>query len=301
MQWLNYHHLLYFWTAVREGGIQAASRRLRLAHPTVSVQIKQLEESLGYQLFDRSHRKLELTEAGQLAYRYADEIFSLGNELVDALEGQPTGRPLRLSVGISDVMPKLVVRNLLDPALRLQVPVRLACSEDRFDRLLGGLATHSLDVVLSDTPCPPSSGVKAFNHLLGECGMTFFAHRKLAPKLRRTFPQSLTGAPMLMPAEGTSVGRAIRQWCESYELRPDVVAEFDDSALMKTFGQDGVGLFPVPSVVEAEVKQQYGVHVIGRTDEIRARFYAISSERRLKHQAVSAICEAARTQLFGGD
>ncbi|MGB5368772.1 MAG: LysR substrate-binding domain-containing protein [Polyangiales bacterium] len=179
--------------------------------------------------------------------------------------------------------------------------MRLACAEDRFDWLLGGLATHSLDVVLSDTPCPPSSGVKAFNRLLGECVMTFFAHRKLAPKLHRTFPQSLTGAPMLMPAEGTSVGRAIRQRCESYERRPDVFAEFDDSALMKTFGQDGLGLFPIPWVIEAEVKQQYGVHVIGRTDEIRARFYAISSERRLKNQAASAICEAARQQLFGED
>ena len=301
MQWLNYHHLLYFWTAVREGGIQAASRRLRLAHPTVSVQIKQLEDALGYQLFDRSRRKLELTEAGRLAYRYADEIFSLGRELIDALEGQPAGRPVRLSVGISDVMPKLVVRNLLEPALRLDTPVRLTCSEDRFDRLLGELATHSLDVVIADTPCPPSSGVKAFNHLLGECGMTFFAHPSLAPKIRRTFPQSLTGAPMLMPSTGTSVGRAVAQWCERNELRPEVVAEFDDSALMKTFGQDGVGVFPIPSIVEAEVKRQYGVHVVGRTDEIRARFFAISPERRLKNPAVSAICEAARQDLFGSN
>lgn len=298
MQWLNYHHLLYFWTVVREGGIQAASRRLRLAHPTVSVQIKQLEEALGYQLFDRSHRKLELTEAGHLAYRYADEIFSLGREMLDVLEGQPAGRPLRLSVGISDAMPKLVVRNLLEPALRLSTPVRLVCSEERFDNLLGGLATHSLDVVLADMPCPPTSGVKAFNHLLGECGLTFFAHRTLAPKLRRTFPQSLTDAPMLMPTQGTSLGRAVVQWFESQGVRPEVVAEFDDSALMKTFGQDGVGVFPTPSVMEVEVKRQYGVHVVGRTDEIRARFYAISPERRLKNPAVSAICEAAREELF---
>ncbi len=301
MQWLNYHHLLYFWTVVREGGIQAASRRLRLAHPTVSVQIKQLEENLGYQLFDRSHRKLELTEAGHLAYRYADEIFSLGREMLDVLEGQPAGRPLRLSVGISDAMPKLVVRKLLEPALRLSTPVRLVCSEERFDRLLGGLATHSLDVVLADMPCPPTSGVKAFNHLLGECGLSFFAHRALAPKLRRNFPHSLSDAPMLMPTEGTSLGRAIVQWFESHGVRPEIVAEFDDSALMKTFGQDGVGVFPTPSVMEAEVKRQYGVQVVGRTDEIRARFYAISPERRLKNPAVSAICDAAREELFASD
>lgn len=298
MQWLNYHHLHYFWMAVREGGIQAASKRLRLAHPTVSVQIKQLEEALGAPLFDRSHRKLELTETGRLVYRYADEIFSLGKEMLDVLGGTPPHRPVQLSVGISDVMPKLVVRNLLEPALKLETPVRLVCSEDRFDRLLADLATHSLDVVLADTPCPPSSGVKVFNHLLGECGMTFFAHRRLAPKLRRSFPRSLTGAPMLLPAQTTSVGRAVLQWCETHGLRPNVVAEFDDSALMKTFGQDGVGVFPIPSIVEGEVKRQYGVHVVGRTDEIQARFYAISPERRIKNPAVSAISEAARQELF---
>ena len=164
MNWLNYHHFMYFWLAVREGGIQAASRKLRLAHPTVSVQIKQLEESLGHPLFDRSRRQLRLTETGELAFRYADEIFSLGQEFLDALEGHSTDRPVRLAVGVSDVMPKLIVRQLLDPALRLDSPVRLQCSEDRFDRLLGELATHRLDVVLADTPCPPGSGVKAFRH-----------------------------------------------------------------------------------------------------------------------------------------
>ena len=299
MQWLNYHHLLYFWMTVREGGIQAASRRLRLSHPTVSVQIKQLEEALGYDLFDRSRRKLELTEAGHLAYRYADEIFSLGQELLDALGGQPVDRPVRLAVGVSDALPKLVVRNLLDPALRLSTPVRLECSEDRFDRLLGELGTHRLDVVLADTPCPPTSGVKAFNHLLGECGVSFFAERSLAAKVRRGFPGSLDGTPMLMPTGSTSLGRGVLQWCESQDVRPHIVAEFDDSALMKTFGQDGVGVFPTPSVMEVEVKRQYGVQVVGRAEEIRARFYAISPERRLKNPAVMAICETARQEMFG--
>ena len=297
-QWLNYHHFMYFWLAVREGGIQAASRKLRLAHPTVSVQIKRFEESLGHPLFDRSRRKLELTEAGQVAFRYADEIFSLGQEFLDALSGQPAGRPVRLAVGTSDVMPKLIVRSLLDPALHLDTPVRLTCTEDRFDRLLGELATHRLDVVLADTPCPPGSGVKAFNHLLGECGVAFFAAPKLASKLRADFPGSLDGAPMLIPASDTALGRGVMQWCESTGLRPEVVAEFEDSALMKAFGQDGVGVFPLPVVTEADVKRQYGAEVVGRADEIRARFYAISPERRLKNPAVVAICEAAREELF---
>lgn len=295
---LNYHHFMYFWLAVREGGIQAASRTLRLAHPTVSVQIKQLEEQLGHSLFDRSRRTLELTEAGQLAFRYADEIFSLGQEFLDALEGQPVDRPVELVVGVSDVMPKLLVRKLLDPALHLDTPVRLMCSEDRFDRLLGALATHDVDVVLADTPCPPGSGVKAFNHLLGECAVTFFAAKSLAPRIRARFPESLDGAPMLMPASDTALGRAVTQWCESRGIRPEVVAEFNDSALMKAFGQDGVGVFPFPQLTEADVKHQYGVQVVGRVDEIHARFYAISPERRLKNPAVVAVCETARDELF---
>ena len=211
MQWLNYHHFMYFWMTAREGGVKPASRKLRLSHPTISVQIKQLEQSLGVQLFDRSGQKLALTESGQLAYRYAEEIFSLGQEFLEALSGRPQGRAARLAVGISDAMPKLVVRNLLDPALRLAEPVHLVCSEDRYDRLLGELATHRLDVILADTPLPPTSGVKAFNHLLGECGVTFFAEKKLASKLRPGFPRSLDGAPLLVPTSTTSLGRALPQ------------------------------------------------------------------------------------------
>ena len=296
--WLNYHHFMYFWMTVREGGIQAASRKLRLAHPTVSVQIKRLEENLGHALFDRSRRKLELTEAGEMAYRYADEIFSLGREFVDALNGQAPGDTVRLAVGTSDVMPKLVVRSLLDPALHLDTPVRLMCTEDRFDRLLGELAMHRLDVVLADAPCPPGSGVRAFNHLLGECGVTFFATRRLAAELRRGFPGSLDGAPMLFPSAETAIGRAVRQWFESEQIRPNVVGEFDDSALMKAFGQSGLGVFPMPSVSEADVKKQYGAEIVGRVETLRARFYAISPERRLKNPAVVAICDTAREAIF---
>lgn len=296
--WLNYHHFMYFWMTVREGGIQAASRKLSLAHPTVSVQIKRLEENLGHALFDRSRRKLELTEAGEMAYRYADEIFSLGREFVDALNGQAPGDTVRLAVGTSDVMPKLVVRSLLDPALHLDIPVRLMCTEDRFDRLLGELAMHRLDVVLADAPCPPGSGVKAFNHLLGECSVTFFATRRLAAELRAGFPGSLDGAPLLFPSAETALGRAVRQWFESEGIRPNVVGEFDDSALMKAFGQSGLGAFPMPSVSEADVKKHYGAEIIGRAETLRARFYAISPERRLKNPAVVAICETAREAIF---
>jgi LysR family transcriptional activator of nhaA len=296
--WLNYHHYLYFWMAVREGGIQAASKKLRLAHPTVSVQIKRLEESLGHELFDRSRRKLELTEAGQLAYRYADQIFSLGQEFLHELSGQATASSVRLAVGASDVMPKLIVRTLLDPALHLETPVRLTCTEDRFDRLLGELAMHRLDVVLADTPCPPGSGVKAFNHLLGECGVAFFGTHEHAKTLRRGFPDSLDGAPMLLPAGDTALGRGVRQWLETRSIRPDVVAEFNDSALMKAFGQSGLGVFPLPVVTEDDVKRQYQCEKIGETDEIQACFYAISWERRLRNPAVVAICESAREELF---
>ena len=296
--WLNYHHFMYFWMTVREGGIQAASRKLRLAHPTVSVQINRLEESLGHAHFDRSRRRLELTEAGEMAYRYADEIFSLGREFVDALDGQAPGHTVRLAVGTSDVMPKLVVRSLLDPALHLDTPVRLMCTEDRFDRLLGELAMHRLDVVLADAPCPPGSGVKAFNHLLGECSVTFFATRRLGKELRAGFPGSLDGAPLLLPSAETALGRAVRQWFESEGIRPNVVGEFDDSALMKAFGQSGLGAFPMPSVSEADVKKHYGAEIIGRADTLRARFYAISPERRLKNPAVVAICETAREAIF---
>ena len=294
----NNHHFMYSWMTVRAGGIQPASRKLSHAHPTVSVQIKRLEENLGHALFDRSRRKLELTEAGEMAYRYADEIFSLGREFVDALNGQAPGDTVRLAVGTSDVMPKLVVRSLLDPALHLDTPVRLTCTEDRFDRLLGELAMHRLDVVLADAPCPPGSGVKAFNHLLGECSVTFFATRRLAAELRSGFPGSLEGAPLLLPSAETALGRAVRQWFESEEIRPNVVGEFDDSALMKAFGQSGLGAFPMPSVSESDVKKHYGAESIGQAEALRARFYAISPERRLKNPAVVAICETAREAIF---
>lgn len=299
MEWLNYHHLLYFWTVAREGSLAAASARLHLAQSTVSGQIRSLEESLGEKLFVRSGRRLVLTEMGRVVFRYAEEIFTLGRELRDAVQGRPVGRPLSLVVGVADVVPKLVARRLLEPALRLSEPIRLVCREDKPERLLAQLAVHELDVVLSDGPVDPSISVRAFSHLLGDCGVAFFAKPKLAAVHARRFPMSLDGAPMLLPTENTALRRSLDQWFAARGIRPSVVGEFEDSALLKVFGQTGLGIFPAPSVIAAEVQRQYQVRLVGRVDDVRERFYAISVERKLKHPAVIAISEEARHVLFG--
>ena len=300
MDWLNYHHLLYFWTVVREGGVAQAADKLKLSHPTVSTQVKQLERSLGEKLLEKKGRRLVLTEVGQIAYRYADEIFGLGRELVETVKGRPGVGPLRLVVGVAQAMPKLIVRRLLAPALELKdLPaVRLVCLEDRPEFLLAELAAMRLDLVLSDAPAPPSGPVRAFNHLLGECGVTIFGTRELAARYRRNFPRSLADAPLLLPSEGSQLRRALEQYFDQHGLRARLAGEFEDSALLKVFGQDGLGLFPVPSAIEAEVRSQHSVEVVGRLPEVRERFYAISVERRLKNPAVLAICEAARKRVF---
>jgi len=298
MEWLNYHHLLYFWTVVKEGGVAQAAKALRLAPPTISGQVRDLEESLELTLFDRVGRKLQVTDDGRVVFRYADEIFNLGRELLDTVKGRPTGRPLRLHVGISDVLPKLVCHDLLMPALRLPEPVQIVCHGDKTERLLAELAVQGLDLVLSDVPVGGNIKVRAFNHLLGECGLTFFATPDLARKYRRGFPHSLDGAPLLVPTEHSLVRRSLDHWLESIDVRPHLVAEFDDSGLLKSFGQGGEGIFGVPSVVEAGVRKQYGVQVVGRTEEVVERFYAITVERRIKHPAAVAISESAKQNLF---
>lgn len=298
MEWLNYHHLLYFWVVAREGGLVPAGKVLRLSHPTLSAQIHALEDRLGEKLFTKVGRRLALTEMGRVVYRYADEIFTLGRELVDTVKGRASGQPLRLDVGVVDVVPKLVVRRLLQPALGLPEPVRLVCHEDSFEKLLADLALHSLDIVISDAPVPPGSSVRAFNHLLGETSVSFFGTRRLANAYGRDFPASLDGAPMLLPLENLTLRRSLNRWFDRHAIKPHVVAEFEDSALMKVFGADGVGIFPAPKVMEKEVMAQYGVQMIGHVDEVRERFYAVSVERRLKNPAVVAISEAAREELF---
>jgi len=298
MEWLNYHHLLYFWTVARHGSVSAASDELRLAQPTVSGQLRMLEDALGEKLFHRVGRRMVLTDMGRTAFRYADEIFTLGRELIDVVKGRPTGRPVRLVVGVADAVSKLIAYRLLQPALQLPEPVRIVCREDRPERLLAELSVHGLDLVLSDAPVGPAIKVRAFNHLLGECGVGFFAAPGLAKRLAGRFPGSLHGAPMLLPTETTALRRALDQWFDAQGIRPQVVSEFEDSALLKVFGQQGLGVFPAPSAIDAEVRRQYGVRLVGTTTAVRERFYAISVERRLKNPAVVAICDAARETLF---
>jgi LysR family transcriptional activator of nhaA len=298
MEWLNYHHLLYFWSVAKEGGVAKAASKLRLAHPTVSGQIRALEHALGEKLFVKQGRRLVLTEMGTVVYGYADEIFALGRELMDTVKSRPTGGPLRLVVGIADVVPKLIVKKLLDPARTGPTQVRMVCREGKTERLLTELASHNLDVVISDSPLPAGSTVRAFNHLLGECGMSVFARKDLAARYRKRFPKSLNGAPMLLPIEATTQRRALDVWFDANGVRPKIEAEFDDSALLNVFGQDGAGLFAAPTAIEGFIKKHYEVALVGRLPEIRERFYAISIERRIRHPAVVAICQSAREELF---
>jgi LysR family transcriptional activator of nhaA len=298
MEWINYHHLLYFYTVAREGSMTRASRVLRLAQPTLSTQIRRLEESLDEKLFARQGRSLVMTEVGRVVYRYADEIFGLGREMLDTLRGRPSLRPARLQVGIADVVPKLVCYRLLEAGLAARDPVHLVLREGKTDALMTALANQGFDLVIADTPLGPHLHVRAFNHLLGDCGVAFFGTPKLVAQYRKGFPRSLDGAPMLLPTENTALRRSLEQWFQKLELRPRVVAEIEDSALLKVFGQHGAGLFPAPSIVAGDVRRQHRVHAVGATEEVRERFYAVTVERRITHPAVAAICEAAQRDLF---
>ena len=295
---LNYQHLLYFWTVVRKGGLMKASEELRLSAPTVSTQLKQLEERLGEKLLTKSGRGLVPTDAGQLVFRYADEIFGLGREMVDALKGRPTGRPLQLAVGVDDVLPKEVAHRLLQPAFQLGQALRIVCREASLERLVAELASHDLDVVLSDAPATPSLNVRAYNHHLGECGLVWMGAPSLAKERRQAFPSSLDGARVLLPTDDTAIRRSLDQWCEKVGVRPVVLGEFEDYALLREFGRAGSGLFPVPTVLALQFRRQYGVVRAGLADGVRYQFYAISVERRLRNPAVIAICDTARRELF---
>ena len=298
MEWLNYHHLLYFYTVAREGSVTKAAKVLRLAQPTLSAQIRRLEDSLGEKLFTRQNRGLVLTELGRVAYGYAEEIFGLGNEMLDTLRGRPSSRPARLNVGIADVIPKLVCYRLLESVLAGPDPVRLVLREGKTDDLLAALATQTFDLVIADTPLGPHLRVRAFNHLLGESGITFFATPALAARFKKGFPRSLDGAPLLLPTENTALRRALDQWFAELGVHPQIVAEIEDSALIKVFGQNGAGIFTAPTIIAREVRRHYGVLAIGATQAVRERFYAISVERRIKHPAVAAITAAAQQKLF---
>jgi LysR family transcriptional activator of nhaA len=298
MEWLNYHHLLYFWVVAREGSIARACRELNLAQPTISGQLRALEENLGEKLFNRIGRRLVLTETGQVVFQYAEEIFGLGRELTDVLKGRPRGRPIRLTVGISDLIPKLIAYRVLQPALALKEPIQLVCYEDQPDPLLLELSAHRLDLILSHTPAASSIPVRVFNHRLGSCGVSLFAASALASRYRKSFPARLDGAPFLLPVERSASRRALEQWFATEGIHPQVVGEFQDNALLGAFGQGGAGIFAAPTAIENEVRRLYRVNLVGRLDAVTEEFYAISAERKIKHPAVAAITEAARNQLF---
>lgn len=294
---LNHHHLFHFWTVVREGGVTRASERLHVSQPTISGQLRELEQALGEKLLARAGRTVVLTDIGRTVYRYADEMLALDRELLEAVKGRPT-RPGKLAVGVAMVVPKLVAYQMLEPALRLPEPIQLDCVQQSPKRLLAELAIFGLDVVLADAPAPPVVKVRAYSHLLGECGVSVFGTPRLAAAHRRGFPRSLDGAPFLLPSEDSALRFSLEEWFRKHRIRPRVVGTFEDSALLDAFGQAGAGLFAMPAAIEAEVGRQYRVRAVGRLDAVRQRFYAITVERKLRNPAVIAISERART-LFG--
>ncbi len=300
---LNLKHLRYFWSVVSHGTIARAAESLYLTPQTISGQLRELEQQVGAKLFKREGRQLVPTETGHMVFSYADEMFRLGLELQDVLAGRTPGNAITVKVGIAQVVPKLLTYRVLEPVLQLQETVGLVCHEAPLVDLLADLSVHKLDVVLADSPVSPALNIRAYNHPLGESGITFFGIAEQAATLAADFPNSLDGAPMLMPSGGSTLRRSLENWFDGHGIQPVVVAEFDDRALMKAFGERGTGVFTSPTAVEQDVLSKYGVEVIGRTDEIAERFYIISPERRIKHPAVTAITRAARSELFaaGGD
>lgn len=296
---MNYKHLHYFLQVARLGGVRRASEKLHLSPQAISGQIQMLEESLGTPLFIKSGRGLVLTDVGRVVRGYAEDIFSTGAELEAAVREHPLkGKVLEFRVGVVDAVPKTIACRLIEPASQLPEPVRIVCREWKLDTLLGELALHRLDLVISDAPIPSTVSVRAFNHRLGSCGVSFFAAPSLIASSRGSFPACLDGAPMLMPAEDSAVGQRLRAWLQAKSLQPRLVGECDDSALAKEFGRRGMGIFVGPTVLEPDIEKQYGVRALGATDEVFEEFFAISIERRITHPCVTAITEAARNELF---
>ena len=294
---INFKHLHYFWVVAKQGGIMRASENLHITPQTISGQIRLLEKQLGKPLFEKVGRNLEITETGRMVLSYADDIFSLGYELEETVKNTSKDRSQILRVGVADVIPKSIAYRLLEPALNLSEPIRFVCKENSLEALLGELALHKLDIIIADGPIPQRLGVKGYNHPLGECGISFLAAPKLTNTLSRDFPSNLTGAPFLMPSELSLVQAQLLQWLDRQHILPRIIGEFDDSALMKTFGQAGAGVFVVPTAIADEVASQFNVNILGKTDEIREQFFAITTERRLTNPALIAINQAARDWL----
>ena len=298
MEWLNYHHLLYFWSVAKHGSVRKACEELRLAQPTISAQIRVLEENLGERLFARSGRQLILTEMGKVAFRFAEDIFSLGQDLVNTVKGRSAGQSIHLTVGIADAVPKLLAAQILKPALKLSPRTHLICLENSLDRLLADLAIHRLDLVIADTTATPTVKVHVYNHLMGQSGVTLFATARVTTRYRRNFPRSLDGAPLLLPTSNATLRRLVDAWLVRKKLHPNIVGEFEDSATLKAIGHDGHGIFPGSTVMEKEICRQYQVRALGRLDGVKQDFYAITVARKLEHPAVRAIVEAARQELL---
>jgi LysR family transcriptional activator of nhaA len=300
MRHLNYGHLYYFWSVAREGSIARASQLLHVTPQTISGQLKLLEDDVGAKLFNRQGRRLMLSDTGRVIQQYADEIFTVGSELARVVRGQKPATPASLAIGITDSVPKLVAYRVLEGVLKLPERPRIQCHEGKLEPLLAELAIHGLDMVLSDSPLPAGLHVRAYSHLLGKSAVSFLARPQLARRLRRRFPHSLAEAPLLLPSRSTALGAALEQWFDRLGVVPDIIGEFDDTALMKAFGQAGVGVIPVVQAIEPDVCSQYGLHRVGEATEVREHFYAISVERRIKHPAVLAITAQARDLIFAG-
>ncbi len=295
---INYKHLRYFWMVAKEGSIAKASKLLFLTPQTISGQLSQLEDQLGARLFEKSGRNLKLTETGKIVQSYANDIFSLGNELQEAIHNKPSKRIPHLKAGIANSIPKSIAYHLLEPVLQLDEPMRIICREDNLSTLLSELTEHKLDIVISDRAMPGKTGSKGFNHNLGKCGITFFATEELIVDMQGDFPACMDQMPLLSPGESSSIKNKLMHWLRSQKIYPYVLGEFDDGALMKAFGQRGAGIFIAPSIIAKEVEHTYHVKAIGETTEIIESFYAISMERKIKHPGVSVILETAREQFF---
>jgi len=301
LQDLNFLHLFYFWMVVRHRGITPACELLHLTQPTISTQIRKLERALGHKLFDRSGRELELTDVGKMVFEYADDMFGVGRELLGSLRGIPSDRMMRLMVGMPMVMPKLIIYRLLEPVFQMRQPVQVTIDQAPLDTLVADLLRHQYDVILSDTPLGPHRRVRTYHHLLGECGIGICARAELAARYRKRFPQSLDGAPFLLPTPNTEMRRLLDRWFDDTGIAPQILAEISDSALLKEFGRAGTGLFPVCAAVVSEVKRQYEVELVGQLGELRLPFYAITLQRKLTHPAVVAISQRARDGLLALD
>lgn len=299
MRHLNYNHLLYFWTVAREGSIAKAAESLHLTPQTISGQLKMLEETIGEPLFQRVGRGLVITEMGRVVEQYADEIFSLGSELTHRIKSKQPGTPTTFNVGIVNSIPKLIAYKILEPALQLEDPIKMVCLENDLDNLLGDLAVHKLDLVLSDRSVPTGLNVKAYSHELGSSDLSFFGTQDLIDEYHvdGDFPKNLDNAPVLLPMSDHMIRRGLDDWFDQKNISPNLIAEFDDSALLKVFGEAGKGFFPAPTAMKHQVETMYNVKTVGEIKEVTERFFVISPERKLKHPAVVSITEAARFSL----